>query len=201
MKQLVRRGNNLLTPGQNVLWNKRGELDVQSRQDIAAGEPVFKDGVIYLRENIKDHNKIVEYFQEDVDKKVGKVNLSGGVIPKGYNYAIERIWLGYATDPAQDDPTQINTYSNVAASVHPNLRNAEIKFSSNGKALMPALPVSNFLVAAEQEMHIKEAGMMLDNIWLLKAGESVQVTIEYPDAIPDTEEHHIEIVLSGALLS
>lgn len=202
MKNLIQIGNDFYTHAQIALYNKRHELGVQSKEDIRNGRVSFKEGSLYLRQLITAHAGIKEYIQDSMDKSVGITNINKGVIPEGYNMAVENIFLGYATRPlaTTDDPLEINDYSNLAANAHATLRNAELKFLVGNQPIMPPMPVSQLLTLAAQDKHIKEAGMMLDNPPILKAGDRFQIAIEYPTAMPATENHFIELILTGPLL-
>ena len=201
MKNLIQIGRDFYTPAQIALYNKRHELGVQSKEDIRNGQVTFKEGCLYFRQVITAHAGIQEYIQDNMDKSVGITNINKGVIPEGYNMAVENIFLGYATKLlGQNDPLAVNDFSNLASNAHATLRNAELKFLVGNQPIMPPVPVSQLLTLAALDKHIKDAGMMLDNPPILKAGDKFQIAIEYPAAMPATEEHFIEVILTGPLL-
>lgn len=159
----------------------------------------IKDEVKEIRKEIGGQANRIKLLDNQTVKALGLSSFDKNKTADGELFIFRHISVGYATEATVGKTGAVNKTYNT--DLPATLRNARllIKVGNDTKLFLPLSELANFGVA--QDTHQDYYQTIGYNFW--GSGKDISIEIELPDgiAIPDTEEHYIEVRIKGAVVS
>ncbi len=159
----------------------------------------IKDEVKEIRKEIGGQANRIKLLDNQTIKALGLSSFDKNKTADGELFIFRHISVGYATEATAGAKGAVS--QNYNTDLPAILRNARllVKVGNDTKLFLPLSELANYGVA--QDTHQDYYQTIGYNFW--GSGKDISIEIELPDgiAIPDTEEHYLEVRFKGAIVS